>query len=70
VLNVDHPKFYERLERIVTNNSALSAADQSDSITVIKAFRKLPFWLGNGLEMAKLFLMAPIRSEEFQPAVR
>ncbi|MCT0199691.1 magnesium-protoporphyrin IX monomethyl ester (oxidative) cyclase [Synechococcus sp. CS-1325] len=70
VLNVEHPKFYTRLERIVTNNNALNAADQSSSIQVIKAIRKLPFWLGNGLEMAKLFLMAPIRSENFQPAVR
>ena len=32
--------------------------------------RKLPLWLANGAEMAKLFFMAPIRSEQFQPAVR
>ena len=70
VLNVEHPKFYVRLERIVTNNSALTAADQSSAAAPIKVLRKLPFWLANGLEMAKLFLMAPIRSEDFQPAVR
>ncbi|APD47283.1 magnesium-protoporphyrin IX monomethyl ester (oxidative) cyclase [Synechococcus sp. CS-602] len=70
VLNVAHPKFYERLERIVTNNSALSAADQSGGFAPIRILRKLPFWAANGLEMAKLFLMAPIRSEDFQPAVR
>ncbi|NQV10251.1 MAG: magnesium-protoporphyrin IX monomethyl ester (oxidative) cyclase [Cyanobacteria bacterium] len=70
VLNVAHPKFYERLERIVSNNSALSAADQSGAFAPIRLLRKLPFWAANGLEMAKLFLMAPIRSEVFQPAVR
>jgi magnesium-protoporphyrin IX monomethyl ester (oxidative) cyclase len=32
--------------------------------------RKLPFWIGNGAEMAKLFLMPAIDSERFQPAVR
>jgi magnesium-protoporphyrin IX monomethyl ester (oxidative) cyclase len=32
--------------------------------------RKLPHWVGNGVQMARLFLMAPIRSERFQPAVR
>jgi magnesium-protoporphyrin IX monomethyl ester (oxidative) cyclase len=70
VLNVEHPKFYTRLERIVTNNAALSDADASGGPAPIRALRKLPYWMANGLEMAKLFLMAPIRSEEFQPAVR
>ena len=70
VLNVEHPRFYERLERIVANNQALSAADASSAIAPIKVLRKLPFWAANGLEMAKLFLMAPIRSEAFQHAVR
>ncbi len=70
VLNVEHPRFYERLERIVGNNQALSAADASAAIAPLKVLRKLPFWAANGLEMAKLFFMAPIRSEAFQPAVR
>ena len=36
----------------------------------IKALRKLPYWGANALEMAKLFLMAPIASNRYQPAVR
>jgi magnesium-protoporphyrin IX monomethyl ester (oxidative) cyclase len=36
----------------------------------VRALRKLPHWVGNGVQMARLFLMAPIRSERFQPAVR
>jgi magnesium-protoporphyrin IX monomethyl ester (oxidative) cyclase len=70
VLNVEHPKFYERLERLVRNNDQLSAADQSSAIAPLKLLRKLPYWIANGAEMAKLFLMSPIRSEQFQPAVR
>ena len=70
VLNVDHPKFYERLERIVGHNTALQAAVDSDAPAPLKLIRKLPHWVGNGLEMAKLFLMAPIRSEKFQPVIR
>jgi hypothetical protein len=27
-------------------------------------------WAANGYQMARLFLMAPIRSDRFQPAVR
>jgi len=70
VLNVEHPKFYTRLERIVSNNKALGEAEEGNAPAVIKAFRKLPYWVANAAEMAKLFLMAPIRSEQFQPAVR
>ena len=32
--------------------------------------RKLPFWGANAMEMAKLFFAAPIRSENYQPAIR
>ncbi|MCP9914932.1 magnesium-protoporphyrin IX monomethyl ester (oxidative) cyclase [Cyanobium sp. ATX 6F1] len=70
VLNVEHPKFYPRLERIVSNNAALSAVEASGGPAPLKLLRKLPYWTANGLVMAKLFLTAPIRSEQFQPAVR
>ena len=70
VLNVEHPKFYERLERLVNNNNALAKADEGMAPAPIKLLRKLPYWAANGLEMAKLFFTAPIRSEQFQPVVR
>lgn len=70
VLNVEHPKFWQRLERLVTNNQALSETEQSAAPAAIKTLRKLPYWAGNAVEMAKLFLMAPLRSDQFQPAVR
>jgi magnesium-protoporphyrin IX monomethyl ester (oxidative) cyclase len=70
VLNVEHPEFYDRLEKLVRNNAALDRADRSGAPAPLRTLRKLPFWVANGVEMARLFLMAPIRSEEFQPAVR
>jgi len=70
VLDVESPKFWDRLERMVGNNAALSQADSSNLPAPLKALRKLPLWAANALEMAQLFLMAPIRSEAFQPAVR
>jgi magnesium-protoporphyrin IX monomethyl ester (oxidative) cyclase len=48
----------------------LSEADASGAPAPIKVLRKLPYWIANGAEMAKLYLMAPIRSEQFQPSVR
>ena len=70
VLNVDHPKFYTRLERLVSNNAKLSEADASSAPGAIKVLRKLPYWLANGAEMAKLYFTPAIRSEQFQPSVR
>ena len=60
----------ERLERLVNNNNALAKADEGIAPAPIKLLRKLPYWAANGLEMAQLFLMNPIRSEQYQPAVR
>jgi magnesium-protoporphyrin IX monomethyl ester (oxidative) cyclase len=70
VLDVNNQKFWIRLERLVNNNAALNAADASDSPAPIKVIRKLPFWIANGAEMAKLFLMPAIDSSKYQPAVR
>ena len=70
VLNVDHPKFYTRLERLVSNNAKLSEADASSAPGAIKVLRKLPYWIANGAEMAKLYFTPAIRSEQFQPSVR
>ena len=69
-LRILHQQLWTRLERLVANNNALEQADASDSIAPVKLLRKLPFWIGNGAEMAKLFLMPAIDSERFQPAVR
>jgi magnesium-protoporphyrin IX monomethyl ester (oxidative) cyclase len=70
VLDVANPQFWDRLERLVGNNAALSEADAGSAPAPLKVLRKLPYWTANALEMARLFLMAPIRSEQFQPAVR
>ena len=70
VLDVRNEKFWERLEGLVSNNAALDAADASGAPAPLRAIKKLPHWLGNVSLMAKLFLMSPIPSERFQPAVR
>ena len=70
VLDVKNPKFWDGLENLVSNNAALAAADASGAPAPIKLMRKLPHFVANGLQMASLFLMAPVRSENYQPAVR
>jgi len=70
VLDVNHPDFYTRLERIVGNNKRLSNADAGQAPRALKLLRKLPFWMANTWEMARLFFLKPIASEALQPAIR
>ncbi len=70
VLDVKNPRFYERLEKIVTNNESLESVEQSAAPAPLKFVRKLPHWIANGTQMAALFLMSPVRSENYQPSVR
>ena len=70
VLDVKNPKFWDGLENLVTNNAALAAADASSAPAPVKLIRKLPHFAANAVQMASLFLMSPVRSENYQPAVR
>ncbi|MFN9956973.1 MAG: magnesium-protoporphyrin IX monomethyl ester (oxidative) cyclase, partial [bacterium] len=56
ILDVDAPAFWEGLERMVGHNAALSAVESSAAPAPLRVLRKLPHWLGNGVEMARLFL--------------
>ena len=70
VLDVKNPRFYDGLENLVTNNAALESVDSSTAPALLKFLRKLPHWIANGGQMASLFLMSPVRSENYQPSVR
>jgi magnesium-protoporphyrin IX monomethyl ester (oxidative) cyclase len=52
------------------NNAKLEQIDESGTPEPIKTLRKLPYYLANGVQFLKLYLMKPIDSNEFQPAVR
>jgi magnesium-protoporphyrin IX monomethyl ester (oxidative) cyclase len=70
VLDVEAPAFWEGLETLVRNNDALSAVEASGAPAPLRTLRKLPHWIANGLQMARLFLRPAIASDRFQPAVR
>lgn len=70
VLNVDHPKFYDRLETCIANNNQLAAIEATQAPKPVKLLRKLPYYLSNGVQLLKLYLVKPLESDEFQPAVR
>ncbi len=70
VLNVDHPDFYGRLEKCVSNNEKLRAVDASGVFAPFKVLQKLPTYLSNGWQLLALFLMKPIRVDGLAGTVR
>lgn len=65
VFDVNNDKFWICFECLVFNNVVLDKVDVSDIIVFLKLFCKLFFWIGNGVEMVKLFLMFVIDSDCF-----
>ncbi|URR35415.1 magnesium-protoporphyrin IX monomethyl ester (oxidative) cyclase [Thermosynechococcus sp. HN-54] len=53
ILDVDHPEFYERLERCVENNAKLTEISKQNG----GFLKKLPLYLSNVWQMIKLFLI-------------
>lgn len=53
ILDVDHPEFYERLERCVENNAKLTEISKQNG----SFLKKLPLYLSNVWQMIKLFLI-------------
>ena len=70
ILDVEHPEFYQRLEKCVTNNEKLTAIAESSTLAPIKLIRKLPYYVSNGLELLKMYLIKPIRVDKLEGTVR
>jgi magnesium-protoporphyrin IX monomethyl ester (oxidative) cyclase len=69
ILDVNQPEFYNRLETCVTNNEQLRAIGNSNAPQFIKGLRKLPYYVSNGWQFLKLYLMKPIRVDHLQGTV-
>ncbi|WP_072621012.1 magnesium-protoporphyrin IX monomethyl ester (oxidative) cyclase [Spirulina major] len=70
MLDVKNPTFYESLEICVKNNEKLTAIAASNASGVVKFFKKLPHYISNGVQLAKLYFMKPIDSLQAMGAVR
>jgi magnesium-protoporphyrin IX monomethyl ester (oxidative) cyclase len=70
ILDVQHPSFYKRLERCVTNNEKLSAIAASNSAAPIKLVRKLPLYLSNAKNLISLYFVKPVEMEASHGMVR
>ena len=70
VLDVDNPEFYDRLEVCVTNNDRLREIAESKVAAPLKFLRKLPYYVSNGWQLLKMYLIKPIRVDQLEGTVR
>jgi len=70
ILDVEHPKFYERLEVCIGNNEKLTEIANSNSPKFLQFFKKLPYYVSNGWQFLRLYLMKPMEVASQQGVVR
>ncbi|MBW4659176.1 MAG: magnesium-protoporphyrin IX monomethyl ester (oxidative) cyclase [Drouetiella hepatica Uher 2000/2452] len=70
VLNVDHPEFFERLDRCTKNNEKLGAIASSGTPKFLQLFQKLPLYASTASQLLRLYLMKPIDTATLEGSVR
>ncbi|MEB3338432.1 MAG: hypothetical protein VKJ46_13275 [Leptolyngbyaceae bacterium] len=70
ILNVDHPSFFERLEKCTENNVKLGQIAASKAPKFLQFFQKLPIYISTALELAQLYFMKPISMAPLAGSVR
>jgi magnesium-protoporphyrin IX monomethyl ester (oxidative) cyclase len=63
ILDVEHPKFYDRLEQCISNNEKLAKIAQSEGSKFGKLLKKVPLYVSNGVQLLALYLIKPINVE-------
>ncbi|MEC4894398.1 MAG: magnesium-protoporphyrin IX monomethyl ester (oxidative) cyclase [Oscillatoria sp. PMC 1051.18] len=70
ILDVHNPEFYDRLEVCIKNNEQLRAIADSQTPKFWQLFRKLPYYVSNGWQFLRLYLMKPIDATATHGVVR
>ena len=72
VLDVENPEFKRKLDRMVVIQKQLIAIGESDDISLVKNFKRIPLAAALVSELLAAYLMKPIESgsvdfAEFEP---
>ncbi|PSN20354.1 magnesium-protoporphyrin IX monomethyl ester (oxidative) cyclase [filamentous cyanobacterium CCP5] len=69
-LNVDHPIFFEALDRAAVANEQLCAIGQSNQPGPVKLLKRVPHVAAIGWQMVRLYLMKPVDALSLRGKVR
>jgi magnesium-protoporphyrin IX monomethyl ester (oxidative) cyclase len=70
ILNTEHPSFYRRLEKCVSNNEKLATITAAGGPKPVQVLKKLPTYLSNAKQLIALYLLKPINVEATHGKVR
>ncbi|HBE52842.1 MAG TPA: magnesium-protoporphyrin IX monomethyl ester (oxidative) cyclase, partial [Cyanobacteria bacterium UBA11369] len=70
MLDVNNPEFYQRLDVCVKNNEKLTAIANSNTPKFLQLFQKLPYYISNGWQLLRLYLMKPIDVTSLEGTVK
>ncbi len=62
VLDAENPKFIARMDRCVDQARQLAAIGKSQAPKLVKQLRQLPYVLGIGWQLLRLYLMQPVKA--------
>ncbi|HEY9648948.1 MAG TPA: magnesium-protoporphyrin IX monomethyl ester (oxidative) cyclase [Chroococcidiopsis sp.] len=60
ILNVDHPKFIELMDKAAESNSKLVAVSNSDAPKPLKVLKQIPHIAGIAVNLIRLYFMKPL----------
>jgi len=69
-LNVEHPQFFQRLERCADRNEKLKEIAESNLPKISIFLRKLPLISGIFGDLLRLYLIKPVDAESLRGTVR
>lgn len=69
-LNVEHPQFFQRLERCADRNEEMKVIESSNAAKPVKFLRKLPLIAGIFWDLLRLYLIKPVDAESLRGTVR
>lgn len=70
VLNVDHPKFFELMDKAAAANQKLVEAGSSNAPAPVKFLKKIPHIAAIGVNLVRLYFMKPVEAAVTQGQVR
>jgi len=70
MLDLDHPQYWERMDRCSDYNMKMKAIYHSDAPGIVKFFKSLPLKAGIFWNLLRLFLVKPIDAEALRGTVR
>ena len=70
ILDVKNPKFYDRLEKCVSNFEKIRKVNSEKGSKAIKVLKNVPEFIDTGVQLLSLYLMKPIPTAQLEGTIK